>query len=157
MAQLSVLAIWRRLEALPGGNRLFTWLICLWAPYFGSIRPRFEALAPGRAVVTLRNRRSVQNHIKSVHAIAICNLAEMAAGVMTEATVPPTHRWIPKGMTVEYLRRADTKLTAEAVIDAAMPFGAAQDLHVPVSVRDIQGQEVFRAVITMWVSPRKSS
>ncbi len=152
----SVLGMWQRLAGIPGGTRLFSRLVCLRAPYFGSIRPRFEALAPGRAVVTIRNRRRVQNHLKTVHAIAMCNMAELAAGVMSEVTVPATHRWIPKGMTVEYLRRAETDLTAEAVVDPATAFGVARELPVPVSVRDTQGQEVFRAVITMWVSPRKS-
>lgn len=45
------------------------------------------------------------NHIGTVHAIAMCNMAELAGGTMTEVTVPSTHRWIPKGMTVEYLKR----------------------------------------------------
>lgn len=34
----------------------------------------------------------------------MCNMAELAGGTMTEVTVPSTHRWIPKGMTVEYLK-----------------------------------------------------
>lgn len=29
---------------------------------------------------------------------------------MTEVTVSSTHRWIPKGMTVEYLKKAKTNL-----------------------------------------------
>lgn len=35
----------------------------------------------------------------------MCNMAELAGGTMTEVTVPSTHRWIPKGMTVEYLKK----------------------------------------------------
>jgi len=56
----------------------------------------------------------VLNHIGTVHAIAMCNMAELAGGTMTEVTVPATHRWIPKGMTVEYLKKAETDLIAIA-------------------------------------------
>jgi acyl-coenzyme A thioesterase PaaI-like protein len=84
-------------------------------------------------------------------------LAEVAAGTMTEATVPPTHRWIPKGMTVEYLKKAGTDLRAVARLEPVPEFGAAVDVPVPVSVTDTNGTEVFRAVITMFVSPRKAA
>ena len=41
----------------------------------------------------------------------MCNMAELAAGTMTDVTVPGNYRWIPKGMTVEYLAKAETDLT----------------------------------------------
>src|SRR3546814_8551637 len=41
----------------------------------------------------------------SVHAIALCNAAELAGGMMTEVSIPSGARWIPKGMTVEYLAK----------------------------------------------------
>jgi hypothetical protein len=97
----------------------------------------------------------VQNHIGTFHAIAMCNMAEVAGGTMTEVTVPSTHRWIPKGMTVEYLRKAETSLRAVAVLDPIPQFGAAAELPVTVNVYDTREQLVFRAVITMWVSPKK--
>jgi hypothetical protein len=43
----------------------------------------------GRCEVRIRDRRRVHNHIGTVHAIALCNLAELSAGVMTDATIPP--------------------------------------------------------------------
>ena len=56
----------------------------------------------------MRKRRAVQNHIGTVHAIAMCNLAEMAAGTLTEISIPASMRWLPKGMQVQYLRKAET-------------------------------------------------
>jgi acyl-coenzyme A thioesterase PaaI-like protein len=153
----SVVALWNRLSAWPGGKWLFSRLVCLKAPYFSSVRPTFVALRPGRCEVTIRKRRAVQNHIGTVHAIAICNMAELAAGTMSEATVPPSHRWIPKSMTVEYLQKAGTDLRATAILDPLPVFGAAADLPVPVSVVDQHGVEVFRAEIRMWVSPKRMS
>ena len=96
------------------------------------------------------------NHLGTVHAIAMCNMAELAAGIMAEATVPATHRWIPKGMTVEYLKKAGSDLRAVAELAAPPDFGPAAEMPVPVSVTDGSGEQVCRAVIRMWVSPRKA-
>jgi acyl-coenzyme A thioesterase PaaI-like protein len=146
---------WRRVSRWPGGRWLYSRLVCWKAPYFASIRPRFEELRPGRCLVRMRKRRAVLNHIGTVHAIAMCNLAELAAGTMTDATLPPTHRWIPKGMTVEYLRKAETDLRAVAALEPIPAFGDAAELVVPVDVTDAAGAVVFRAEIRMWVSPKK--
>ncbi|GAA0692630.1 DUF4442 domain-containing protein [Dyella marensis] len=151
----SPLAIWQKLSARPGGAWLFSRLICLKAPYFGSIKPRFEELRPGYCRIRIAKRRAVLNHIGTVHAIAMCNLAELAGGTMTEVTIPPTHRWIPKGMTVEYLKKATTGVVGIAEPVAPEISSEAADYPVRVTVADANGEAVFRAVITMWVSPRR--
>lgn len=148
------LAMWEKLEGKPFGKALFSRAICWKAPYFASIRPRIEELRPGFARVTMRKRRAVQNHIGTVHAIAICNLAEIAAGTLTEVSIPASMRWLPKGMEVQYLRKAATDMEAFATVDD-VPEGVARDVPVTVEVKDRQGEVVVRAVITMWVSPRK--
>lgn len=150
----STLSAWNRLSNKPLGKWLFSRLVCWKAPYFASIRPAFSELRPGYSVVRMKKRRAVLNHIGTIHAIAICNMAELAAGTMCDATVPKTHRWIPKGMTVEYLRKAETDLSAVAEIRPMPPFAAAMELPISISVRDATDQTVFRAVITMWVSPK---
>ncbi len=152
----ATLQTWQNLSRYPGGKWLFSKVVARTAPYFATIRPRITQLEPGLCEVKFKKRRKVQNHIGTVHAIAICNAAELAAGVMTDASIPVSHRWIPKGMTVEYLAKAATHLTARAELDIVPAFGEAQDLAVPVSVLDANGKEVVRATITMWVSPRKS-
>ncbi len=149
------LDIWRRLSPRPAGKWVFSRLVCLRAPYFGSIRPRFVELRPGHCEVRMRKRRSVLNHIGTIHAIAMCNLAELAAGTMTDVTVPVTHRWIPKGMTVNYLKKATTDLVAVATPHSPWDFSAAGECQVKVVVRDRQPEPVFEAVIAMWVTPRK--
>ncbi|MDQ2070309.1 hotdog fold domain-containing protein [Natronospira bacteriovora] len=153
--QSSTLITWQKFSRRWGGQWLFSRVVSHSAPYFATIRPRITALEPGLCEVRMKKRRKVQNHIGTVHAIAICNLAELAAGVMTDATIPPSHRWIPKGMTVEYLKKAATDLVGRAELDLVPAFDEARDLAVPVSVRDSNGEEVVRATITMWVTPRK--
>jgi uncharacterized protein (TIGR00369 family) len=129
--------------------------VCWKAPYFATIKPRFETLGPGRAVVSMKKRRSVQNHIGTVHAIACCNLAEIAAGTMLEASLPKTMRWLPRGMNVQYLKKAESDLTATAT---AMDYaeGPARDVVVAVDIKDATGQIVVHADIAMYVSPRKA-
>lgn len=156
-AESKTLRLYRRFAAKPMGRQLFTRAVCFIAPYFSSIHPRVVDMRPGHAEVRMAKRRSVQNHLGTVHAIAMCNLAELAAGMLMEATVPTTHRWIPKGMSVEYLQKAETDLRGVATPEVAVEFGEAQDYVVLVEVFDTAGQAVFRASINMWVSPKRKT
>jgi len=151
------LKMWQTLSDKPGGKWLFSKAIANKAPYFKTINPQFVELRPGYCEVTAKKRRAVHNHIGTFHAIAMCNMAEVCGGILTEITVPQaTHRWIPKGMAVEYLKKAETDLRAVCELNPIPAFGAAaQDLPVTVNVYDKKDQLVFRAVITMWVSPKK--
>lgn len=152
----STLDIWKRLAIIPGGKWAFSRLLCLKAPYFSSIRPRFEELRPEFCKLWIRKRRSVLNHLGTVHAIAMCNMAELAGGTMTEVTVPATHRWIPKRMEVEYLKKATTGLVAIATPGSKPDWSVPGEYKVSVVVQDGQAEPVFRASITMWVSAGKA-
>ena len=103
----------------------------------------------------MKKRRAVLNHFGTVHAIAMCNMAELTGGTVVDATIPVTHRWIPKGMTVEYLKKAVTNLRAMAELEPIPSLEGTVDLPVTVNVVDTGDQTVFRAVITMRVSPTK--
>ncbi|BDU22030.1 hotdog fold domain-containing protein [Dyella sp. GSA-30] len=149
------LQIWSRFAAVPCGKWAFSRLLCFKAPYFGSIRPRFVTLKPEYCEVRISKRRAVLNHLGTVHAIAMCNMAELAGGTMTEVTVPSTHRWIPKGMTVEYLKKATSDLVAVATPESAADWSQPGEYKVRVVVRNRHDEAVFQALITMWVSPKK--
>ena len=151
-----VMRAWGKLHRLPLGKALFSRFVCFKAPYFATIAPRFEELRPGYARVAMKKRRAVTNHIGTVHAIAMCNLAELAAGTMTEVSIPDSMRWLPKGMQVEYLKKAvgDVKAVATTGDIAA---GDAREVPVKVDITDPAGEVVCRATITMWVAPRKAS
>ncbi len=151
---MRILDLYRRLAGKPGGRWLFSKLVCFKAPYFASIAPRIVSLAPQRGVARLKHRRRVTNHIGTVHAIALCNLAEFVGGLTCDVSLPRGMRWIPKGMQVEYLKKAVGTMTATAE-PAFTPDVRAEgyDLPVNVSVRDDAGAEVFRAVIAMWITP----
>jgi acyl-coenzyme A thioesterase PaaI-like protein len=86
-------------------------------PYFASVLPHVVRMEPGSAEVTVPKWFFVHDHLKTVHAIASCNAAAMAMGMLMEATVPTTHRWIPKAMSVAYLAKATTSLRATALVE----------------------------------------
>ena len=146
---------WKKLSPLPGGTRLFSAAAMARVPYFASVLPHVVRMEPGLAEVTVPKWFYVYNHLHTVHAIASCNAAEMAMGMLMEATVPTTHRWIPKAMTVQYLAKATTSLraTAELTPPDFSVITEGTNIVVPVSITDRDGVEVVHADITTWVTP----
>lgn len=156
MAQNPTYAMWNRLAGKPVGKQLFSAAMCLRVPYFRTVLPSVRELRPGRCEVTSPKWWGVYNHIKTFHAIAACNLAEIAMGMLAEATVPTTHRWLPKGMTVEYVAKAETSLRAVAELPELPEFGdEGFELPVPVTITDTNGKIVVTATITIWVTKKK--
>ncbi|OZF25664.1 DUF4442 domain-containing protein [Rhodococcus sp. 14-2496-1d] len=151
------LKIWQTLQRVPFGPWLFAKGLGFKAPYFRTIRPTVVALEPGLCRVEAPNRWRVHNHLGTFHAIAACNMAELAAGLMTDATVPNSHRWIPKAMTVEYRTKATTDLVAVASLDSIPVFAdSPSQLIVPVTILDTNRVIVVAAEITMHISPKRS-
>ena len=130
------------------GNAAFSQMIGQIAPFFATINAQFVALKPNYAEITMPFCREVTNHLGTVHAIAMCNMAELAGGLMTDVSIPQGSRWIPSGMTVKYLKKAKTDLVAEAKMPA-VDWSTVKEVIVPVEIRDTQQQLVFTAEITM--------
>jgi len=149
-----LLKIYSTCLKLPFGKRIFSKMVCLQAPYFGTIKPVFQELKAGYCEITMRNRRSVHNHIKSVHAIAMCNLAELVAGTLMEASLPNTMRWIPSGMTVKYVKIARSNLRASCDLDLDS-LTKAGPYPVNIDVKDENDEVVFNAIITLHLSEKK--
>lgn len=152
------LRMWDAARRLPLGNRLFSLVIRYYAPYFRTARPRIEEMRAGRVVVTAPTWWGVRNHIGTFHVIAACNLAETAMGMICEATIPSTHRWIPKGMTTSYPAKSakSGRVTCVAELPEIPDFGTlteGRDLSIPISITDASGTEFLTGEITVWVSP----
>lgn len=150
-----VYSLWQRFSQRPGGRWLFSRMFSHKAPYFATIGATFTELRPHFCELTLPKRRKVQNHIGTVHVIAICNGLEMAMGALAEASVPTHLRWIPKGMTVSYPAKADSDLT----IQASTRPEDWQEGEVAVSVRALRadGTVVVEGHILLHVSARRQS
>src|SRR5215475_1019397 len=96
---------WDRLNRLPGGKRAFSKLVGMAAPYTGSIGAQVKELRRGHAEVELKDRRAVRNHLQSVHAIALANLAELTGNVAVAYTLPDDARFIVAGISVDYVKK----------------------------------------------------
>lgn len=148
--------LWDKLGKSAIGRWLFARIICFKAPYFASISPGITELTANKCVGFFHQKRKVQNHIGTVNAIALCNLAELCAGLMVDVSLPQDMRWIPQGMTVKYLKKAKGKMTATA--EPAAAFYSSQEAYsaiAKVAIHDDDNAQVFTADITMWISPRK--
>ena len=130
------------------GAEQFSKLVSTVAPYFSTIDPEFVELKPGYAEVLLRNQKKVHNHIGTIHAIAMCNAAELVAGTMTDVSIPKGGRWIPQAMSVQYLNKAKTDL--KVVADGeGIDFSQGGEIVVPVAAYDDTGIKCCSADITM--------
>lgn len=136
------------------GDKLFDIGFSQVAPYFWTVRPHFAVVEPNRAEVVIRKRRAVKNHIGTVHAIALCNGLEAAMGVLAEATIPSTKRWIPKGMDVRYTAKANSDITCIAETDQEQWDTA--DGELPVRVKGVRedGTVVIEGTIRLWVTEK---
>lgn len=150
----STLDIYNKITPLPQGRRLFSFLFARKAPYFASVHPRVEEMKPNLGQVVIPKRRSVQNHIGTVHAIAACNGLEAAMGLLAEATCPADMRWLPKGMDVKYLAKSNTDLTCIAETTEA-DWAAAPDVPVRVKAVTTDGTVTVEGTIHLWVVPKK--
>jgi uncharacterized protein (TIGR00369 family) len=136
------------------GNGAFSKKICEIAPYFSTIDPTFVSLEPKYAEVTMPNTAKVHNHLGTVHAIAMCNLAEIVAGLMTDVSIPSDCRWIPIGMNVRYLAKAKTDL--RGIADGRhIDWHTHGDKEIPVSILDTQGTAVCSATVIVKVGAKK--
>lgn len=145
---------WRRLHRLPGGKRMFSELIGRVAPYTGTIGARVVDLGPGHAEVVLADRRAVRNHLSCVHAIALCNLAELTGNVALAYSMPEDARFIVAGLSIEYLKKARGTITSTCDI-APIESNERREYEVPVTMMDPSGQVVATAMLRTLVGPKR--
>jgi Domain of unknown function (DUF4442) len=146
------LRVFRLLFRFPFGKFIYSKLVNYYAPYTGTIRAVVTNLIPGLCTTEMKDRRSIQNHLRTVHAITLCNLCEMTMGLMVDATIPHHLRWIPRGMNVQYVKKARGKLSGRSWFapDAFVPG----NISIPVEIYDMSGDIVVKADIILSVTRR---
>jgi len=105
--------------------------------------------------VGIKDRRSIRNHLGSIHAGALCTLSELTGGLAIEVTLLSNLRWIPRGMTVQYIKKARGNLVGECSVDPSVLTPG--DVEVPLEIKDGLGDTVLNAVIVFNISERQSS
>lgn len=146
---------WDRLKAIPAGNLVFSRLVGTAAPYTGTIAPRVLELRYGHAEACIDDRRLVRNHLRSIHAVALTNLAEMTASLVMAYSMADDARFIITGLDIEF--QAKARGTIRAVAQTVVPETASGNAGVNVDVwlYDDKQVEVSRAVVRALVGPKK--
>ena len=149
-----LLRLWRRLRPLPGGTWLFSRVFGVLVPYSGSVRPHIRVLEPGHAEVEIADRRANRQHLRSVHAIALLNVAEQASGLALLTALPEGIRGIVTQISMQYERKA--RGTIRAVCQVAVPTVTGErDFDVTADCIDRGGQVVARATVRWRLGPER--
>jgi len=144
---------WNRLAPLPGGKRVFSWLLAWLVPYTGTVRPYVLELLPGHAKVRMADRRAVRNHLRSIHAVALANLAEVTSGLALTSALPASARGIPISRAITYLKKARGTLIAQA--DVRIPDASREaEYDFESVISNAAGETVARATVRWRIGPR---
>lgn len=134
---------WASMTRLPLGRALFSRLIGFVVPYSGSIGAEVLALQPGRADIRMADRRRLRNHLRSLHAVALTNLAEMTGNLALMSRQPAKGgRWIVTGFDSQYLKKARGTITASCVVDD-LDWSAPREIEGRIELRDAAGDLVM--------------
>lgn len=117
-------------------------------PYSGTVGATVERFEPGHVIVSLRDRRGVRNHLRSIHAIALANLGELCTGLAVLGAAGADVRGILTAIEVRYLKKARGRLIAEALADLPDVRGDV-DHDVEARIRD-QAGDVVATVRAHW-------
>lgn len=147
-----VLDAYTKLKKIPGGLTILSKIVSRKAPYFQTVDPIISKLERNYCEARMSKNKSVENHIGTVHVIAICNGLEYVMGVLTEASIPTHLRWLPKGMQVNYVAKANSDIKLIARVEDEWKAG---DLNVTIEAYREDGVVVVQGVITLWVTEKK--
>lgn len=143
---------WETACKLPGGKALFSAFAARQAPYSASIGARVVELSPGRARTEMDDRHAVRNHLRSVHALALANLAEFTSGLAMLAGLPRGRRGIVVRIEVDYVKKA--RGTISGVADIVPPADDFEGpLVLPVELYDAGGDLVARGAFHWQIGP----
>ncbi|MFO0613243.1 MAG: DUF4442 domain-containing protein [Polyangiaceae bacterium] len=146
--------LWDLLSPLPGGKLVFSRAIGLAAAYTSTIDAKVDMVRRGYAEVRLTDKPAVRNHLQSIHAVALVNLAELTGNLALAYTLPDDARFIVAGISIEYLKKA--RGTIRGICECPLvTTSERREYPIEVSMRNTAGEEVARATLRSLVGPKK--
>lgn len=143
---------WDTMKRVPGGKKAFGKLVGKLAPYTGTIDPIVKEMRTGYARVQMKDRKGVRNHLRSIHAIALMNLAEASSGLAFTYSLPAGTKAILTGLSIDYEKKARGTLTAECFCPVP-DTNERREYEVDVVTRDDGGDIVTKARARWLIAP----
>lgn len=144
---------WDRLSGIPGGRRVFHALVSAMVPYTGSLGARVISLEPGRSEIELVERWAVRNHLRSIHAVALANLAEFSGNLAVAYAMADDARFIVAGMDMVYHKKARGRVVARTEVEVPTTSERIA-IDVPVRITDEAGDRVCEATLHTLIGPK---
>ena len=150
-----------RIEKLPAGLRNWATNFAFGraVPYVRTSRVHYDKVSPTEWIAHVPNRRSVQNHLRQVHAGAMITAAESVAVTMMAQSLPPDRLPLVKSIEARFVRRSSGAIRAVArLTDEQLhqirtePKG---EVRIEVTVTDESGEvPVEITVVPAWTTRR---
>ena len=135
---------------------LLTRVFCGSVKYAGTSKIKLLSVSANKAVLRLNNIKRVQNHIGGIHAIAASLLAESTTGIVVGMNVPDDRVPVLKSMTVNFKRRMQGNLVAEANLSDEqinqITSTEKGETNVVVTITDDSGQQPIEVdMLWAWI------
>ena len=149
---MDILKLWKGFSLLPGGSWMFSRAIGLAAPYSGSIGSRITYLGPGRCQMQMRDRRAVRNPFRSIHAVALVNLGELALNLALMTLKPKEARFIVTGLSATYHKKARGLLRTDIEMEPP-DWNSEGDFEAECDLLNSDGEVVTTVSVSWKVGP----
>ena len=140
-------SLWKESKGSAEGRLAFSRALGEMVPYTGSIGAVVRELEPGVAVVELTEHAAILNHLSSIHAVALMNLAELTTGMALLPSLGGGVRGILRGLSISYEKKARGTITATSSVSLPEIDGDTE-LQVEATITDEQGDVCSYATAT---------
>ena len=148
-----VVKTWDKLGHSAVGRKLFNFMLGRIVPYSGNIKAEVMELGDGEVTIAMKDRRAVRNHLKSIHAIALANLGELASGMAMFSKVSNTTRAIVVDLEIKYLKKARGRLIATGKANLPDTIDSPIESIVKAEIKDADGDVVATIKVHWLLSP----
>lgn len=155
LSRISLKKVWDKSHDIPKGKEMVAKIIGVLAPYTGTLNLKIRTLTDKQCIVVLKDRRTLRNHLSSIHAAALMNFSESASGLLLNYSIPESHRSILVKFEIEYLKKARGTLTAECSLPKAITFDGEEKIVLQSLVKNEQGDVVSKSHAHWLVRPKK--